>query len=48
VGVWEFDVAPDGRFLMIKDGGAEGNIAPLEITVIRNWAEDLEPRVLLP
>ena len=44
----DYDVAADGRFLMIKDGGSEGNTAPLEITVIRNWVEDLKEQVPIP
>ena len=40
----DFDVAPDGRFLMIKDSGAAGNTAPLQINVIRGWADGLNER----
>ena len=31
-----YDVAPDGRFLMIKDAGAR------HLVVVQNWIEELE------
>ena len=39
-----FDIADDGRFLMIKDLPA----SPREIIVVRNWVEELKERVPVP
>ena len=37
-----YDVAPDGRFLMIKDGTATNTpSAPGQINVVLNWVEEL-------
>jgi hypothetical protein len=42
-----YDVSPDGqRFLMIKEGGADGTAAPASIIVVQNWVEEL--RRLVP
>ena len=38
-----FDIAPDGRFLMLK-GGVD-TAAPRYISVVRNWGEVLKERV---
>jgi Tol biopolymer transport system component/tRNA A-37 threonylcarbamoyl transferase component Bud32 len=35
-----YDVAPDGRFLMIKPGGEEQ--APTQVNVVLNWFEELK------
>jgi hypothetical protein len=35
-----YDVAPDGRFLMIKEGSNDR--APEPIIVVQNWAEELK------
>jgi serine/threonine-protein kinase len=38
-----YDVSPDGqRFLMIKEGGADGTAAPASIIVVQNWVEELK------
>lgn len=37
-----FDVAPDGRFLMIKEGDSQGErSAPDTLIVVQNWLEAL-------
>ena len=36
-----YDVASDGRFLMVKEGAAKGS-APPTIVVIQNWIEELK------
>ena len=38
----DYDVADDGRFLMLK---AEGQAPPRQITVVLNWFEELKARV---
>ena len=35
-----YDVAPDGRFLVIKEGSNEGAAEP--IVVVQNWVEELK------
>jgi serine/threonine-protein kinase len=41
-----FDVAPDGRFLMIKDTGqSTGDDSSPQINVVLNWFEELTARV---
>jgi serine/threonine-protein kinase len=44
--VWwgrSYDVSPDAqRFLMIKEGGADGTAAPASIIVVQNWVEELK------
>ena len=44
-----WDVAPDGRFLMIKAGapGQETQIAP-HIVVVENWHQELTELVPVP
>jgi len=38
-----YDVAPDAqRFLMIKEGGADGVAAPPTIVVVQRWVEELK------
>ena len=38
-----YDLAPDGRFLMIKDGATtDGAAQTAQITVVLNWFEELE------
>lgn len=37
-----YDVAPDGRFLMIKPIGGDTAVAPSQIVVIQNWLEELK------
>ena len=37
------DISPDGqRFLMIKEGGADGTAAPARIIVGQHWVEELK------
>ena len=38
-----YDVAPDGRFLMIKPGAEEQ--APARLNVVLNWVDELARRV---
>tara|TARA_B100000315_G_scaffold233813_1_gene247276 strand:- start:27668 stop:28963 length:1296 start_codon:yes stop_codon:yes gene_type:complete len=42
----EYAVAPDGRFLMMKDVSPSENAA--EVIVVRNWVEELKARVPAP
>jgi hypothetical protein len=37
-----YDVAPDGRFLMIKDAAPDPASAPTSIVVVQNWFEELK------
>jgi serine/threonine-protein kinase len=38
-----YDVSPDGqRFLMIKEGGADGAATPPSIVVVQHWIEELK------
>jgi eukaryotic-like serine/threonine-protein kinase len=38
-----YDISPDGqRFLMIKEGGTDGNAAPTSIIVVQHWVEELK------
>jgi serine/threonine-protein kinase len=37
-----YDVAPDGRFLMLKPIGGITEVAPPQIIVIHNWFEELK------
>jgi serine/threonine-protein kinase len=38
-----YDVSPDAqRFLMIKEGGADGTAAPASIIVVQHWGEELK------
>ena len=39
--VYGFDVAPDGRFLMIKDRPQP----PTELVLVQNWFDELKARV---
>ena len=44
-----YDVAPDGRFLMIQpEEGADGGEPSPEITVVLNWHQELLERVPVP
>jgi serine/threonine-protein kinase len=40
-----YDVAPDGRFIMIDPGGGAGAGSRSSIVVVQNWAEELKRRV---
>ena len=38
-----YDISPDGqRFLMIKEGGADGTAALASLIVVQNWFEELK------
>src|SRR5262245_28410237 len=38
-----YDISSDGqRFLMIKEGGADGTVAPASIIVVQHWIEELK------
>jgi serine/threonine-protein kinase len=38
-----YDISPDAqRFLMIKEGGADGTAAPASIIVVQHWVEELK------
>jgi serine/threonine-protein kinase len=38
-----YDIAPDGRFLIIRSGQAEaGVVAEPQIVVVQNWSEELK------
>jgi serine/threonine-protein kinase len=44
--VWwgrSYDISPDGqRFLMIREGGPEGNALPTSLVVVQHWFEELK------
>jgi eukaryotic-like serine/threonine-protein kinase len=40
-----YDVAPDGRFLMIKNHAGSGNPVGPTFVVVHNWVEELKRRV---
>ncbi len=45
-GLAMFDVAPDGRFLMLKVGGGDAATStPDSLIVVQNWFEELKGRV---
>ena len=37
-----FDVAPDGRFLMLKPSGRAAGAPQKNIIVVQNWFEELK------
>ena len=37
-----YDIAADGRFLMVKEGGTDQTTAPIGITVVQHWGEELK------
>jgi len=37
-----YDVARDGRFLMLKPIGGDTAVAPSRVVVIQNWREELK------
>ena len=44
-----YDVAADGRFLMVRTEGPAGDDGPLsQVTVVLNWTTELVARVPLP
>ena len=42
-GARDYDIAPDGRFLMVKERTTA--VAGRQLNVVRNWAETLTERV---
>ena len=40
-----YDIAPDGRFLIIRSGQAAGGGTAQNLVVVQNWFEDLKARV---
>ena len=48
VGGRRYDVAPDGRFLMIKPPTSEESSGASQITVVLNWFQELTDRVPVP
>ena len=40
-GPTHYDVARDGRLLMVKPVAADGDGAPRQLVVVQNWFEDL-------
>ena len=46
-GTRQYHVAPDGRFLMLKDAAVEsqGDVLPPQVVLIQNWFEELRERV---
>ena len=40
--IGQYDVAPDGRFIMIK---SVDEAAPTQVNIIFNWVEELKRRV---
>jgi dipeptidyl aminopeptidase/acylaminoacyl peptidase len=44
-GVRGYDVARDGRFLMLQEEGNAPGAPPAQMVVIQNWAEELKQRV---
>ena len=45
-----YDVGPDGRFLMVKSGAVSGSdeVRPPQINVVLNWFEEVRQRVPRP
>ena len=43
----QYDVAPDGRFLMLKEVASQspGDVLPPQVVLIQNWFEELRERV---
>ncbi len=46
----QYHVAPDGRFLMIKQGSAATDDAPAapELVLVQNWFDELQRLVPTP
>jgi hypothetical protein len=46
MGLWpgtpEYDIAPDGRFLMLKESQAQSS--PAQLNVVLNWFEELKSK----
>ena len=43
-----YDIAPDGRFLMIREGAATDAGTAEQLVVVLNWFEELKERVPVP
>ena len=43
-----YDIAPDGRFLMIKEAAATDGATAQQLVVVLNWFEELKARVPIP
>jgi hypothetical protein len=41
-------VAPDGRFLMMKDASSSNDEDPAQVVLIHNWFEELQRLVPSP
>ena len=41
IGPTHYDVARDGRFLMLNSTSPDGDNAPTQIIVVQNWHEEL-------
>lgn len=38
-----YDISPDGtRFLMIQEGGADGELASRQVLLVQNWLDELQ------
>ena len=45
-GTRQYHVAPDGRFLMLKDVASEaGDELPPQVVLVQNWFEELRQRM---
>ncbi len=42
-----YDVTPDGRFLMVKEGAEESTRSTREVIAVTSWFEELTQRVPL-
>ena len=43
-----YDIAPDGRFLMVKSVSEPDEVEPPTINVVQNWHEELQRLVPVP
>ena len=43
-----YDVAPDGRFLMVKGAATDPTAAPAGLVVVQHWGEELKRLVPTP
>jgi len=41
-GIRPYDVAPDGRFLIIRSGQAEAGATTTNMILVENWFEELK------
>ena len=47
-GLWPFDIAPDGRFLMRKPGGATVDAMGADLVLVQNFFDELQRLVPVP